>query len=677
MTGDDRFFEPGSIQWDADVLPIPLRWAPEDFGGHDGAVHVAWIESITREGNSIMGEGNVFRQEFMDYLDAAGKAGVSVDCDSGTYTVELVEPEGLSIEAVDTPEPGVEYGVPRMIERYQDARLRAATVVDIPAFITAYVTPDGKPMVASGFSGFIEVAEALFDEATLEGRIEETGNLRDDGAIEYSLDGATLADQIQFELARTDLVAPPTDEVGAPEGVTHAGLALQALDTGRVLMVQRAIDAADDPAAGKWEFPGGGIDPGEDPLAAAQREFAEEVGHPLSDAVQVLAEKTQANGIYAMHLATVPTEADQENDGRSVQNPDGHKEATAWWALEDIPDNPMVRQEVLDNFDQMEFQMTTTVEAAAAPPFPPKAKAPAAPPADKTDPAAPGDGPDEAAAAQDIQKAIDALGDANPEAVAHLQKALDGLTPDATAEDHLTASAAPVAPPDEWFEPFALDGLTPLTVTASGRVFGHYAPKEGCHVGPQYAGKCVKPPSDPKAPYFHLGQIITASGETLDVGSITVGGGHFTASGVITSLEHHDDQNAVVAAVVATEDEWGYSVFGSIVSDATPAKIAALRRAPVSGAWTTVKGRRRLKGIHAVVDPGFPMPRAMVASVTPDEFITFGRVEGRAPDPSSVNLRAVAQRLARSVGLDTESLVASARVRMSQMDCGCDDSEED
>jgi mutator protein MutT len=45
---------------------------------------------------------------------------------------------------------------------------------------------------------------------------------------------------------------------------------------GRVLMLRRAAD--DDIHPGLWELPGGGIDPGETPAQAAEREVREEAG---------------------------------------------------------------------------------------------------------------------------------------------------------------------------------------------------------------------------------------------------------------------------------------------------------------------------------------------------------------------------------------------------------------
>jgi hypothetical protein len=276
----------------------------------------------------------------------------------------------------------------------------------------------------------------------------------------------------------------------------------------------------------------------------------------------------------------------------------------------------------------------------------------------------------------DVTTAEKLLSEADPETVQKvltlLQDAVQGEKP--TPEDSMVASAAPVAPPDEWFEPFDLDGPTPLTITAEGRVFGHLATWDSCHRGGQYADKCTPPPHDPKAPFFHLGEIITASGKPVDVGVITVGGGHYTAAGLLTTLEHHDDVTAAGAAVIIHEDDTGIGVFGSVVPGATPEMVAAMRRSPISGAWRKERGKFRLAGIHAVNNPGHPVPRTMVASVSDDAFVVMGRVP---PKDQFVDLRPVVQRMAKGVGLDTESMVASARSFMSQIDCGCDDEEGD
>ncbi|MER6616277.1 NUDIX domain-containing protein [Streptomyces xantholiticus] len=144
------------------------------------------------------------------------------------------------------------------------------------------------------------------------------------------------------------------DVIALTEGkdVKVAGLAVKAADTGRVLMLQRALDD-DDPAAGTWEIPGGHLEDGEDPLTAAVREWTEETGSTLPSTASVVGSWTAPNGIYRGYVAVVPTEAsvpiNMPHDERRVANPDDPKgdatEVTAWWPIASLPDMPLLRPE--------------------------------------------------------------------------------------------------------------------------------------------------------------------------------------------------------------------------------------------------------------------------------------------------------------------------------------------
>jgi 8-oxo-dGTP pyrophosphatase MutT (NUDIX family) len=164
-----------------------------------------------------------------------------------------------------------------------------------------------------------------------------------------------------------------------------AGLAVVAADTGRVFLLQRALDPPDlicpvcdgsgndddgsecgscdgsgelepDPAAGRWEFPGGRLDPDEDPYEAARREFAEETGQPAPDG-ELVSTWDSPDGIYRGHVVLVDGEhaiavhPDVEPRGTTVNpdDPDGdRREALAWFDLEHLEGNPALRDELAE-----------------------------------------------------------------------------------------------------------------------------------------------------------------------------------------------------------------------------------------------------------------------------------------------------------------------------------------
>lgn len=182
------------------------------------------------------------------------------------------------------------------------------------------------------------------------------------------IDMAAAAAAGQASLGATstpiDPAAPITAEVakaGELEGIVDpeppiaAGLVVIAADTGRVLMLQRALDD-EDPAGGCWEFPGGCLEPDEQPLPAAWREWAEEVGQlvPPGRAAGMWA---SANGVYHAYLWVIDTEAlvATNAEDRPVTNPDDpdgdQVETVAWMPLEHLSDFAGLRPECAESTD--------------------------------------------------------------------------------------------------------------------------------------------------------------------------------------------------------------------------------------------------------------------------------------------------------------------------------------
>lgn len=177
----------------------------------------------------------------------------------------------------------------------------------------------------------------------------------------------------------------------------------------------------------------------------------------------------------------------------------------------------------------------------------------------------------------------------------------------------LAASAAPEAlPPLDWFRQPDLDRLTPLTVSDSGRVFGHIAGWDTCHVG---LPGCVTPPAS-MTDYagFHVGAQPTAGGPVLPVGTLVAGPRHADPQLAFQAAQmHYDDPDAEVAKVVAGEDDFGIWVAGWVLPRAKPEALDIFKSNPVSGDWRWRGGSLELIAVCSVNTPGFPVPRARVA----------------------------------------------------------------
>lgn len=133
-TGDGRYFAPNSLTWPEEHFPLPLRWQQLDVGEHKQSVRVGNIERIERR--PVAGVPDVFEIWGHGTFDVEDEHGVkirnkmgrgyasgnSVDVDSiSNANVELVFAEGGDVETTI----------------FHKGRIRATTLVDIPAFVEA------------------------------------------------------------------------------------------------------------------------------------------------------------------------------------------------------------------------------------------------------------------------------------------------------------------------------------------------------------------------------------------------------------------------------------------------------------------------------------------------------------------------------------------------------------
>ena len=131
-SGDSRTLS--SLTW-ADP-PLPLRWVKQDVGQHDGAVRVGTITSIREDEGLIRWSGHMLNTLEADEavnLLAEGRMGLSVDLDS--TSMEVLDEPGEALEAGTIPAMNI------------SGRVRAATLVDISAFVEAYASLGSEPEV--------------------------------------------------------------------------------------------------------------------------------------------------------------------------------------------------------------------------------------------------------------------------------------------------------------------------------------------------------------------------------------------------------------------------------------------------------------------------------------------------------------------------------------------------
>lgn len=237
----------------------------------------------------------------------------------------------------------------------------------------------------------------------------------------------------------------------------------------------------------------------------------------------------------------------------------------------------------------------------------------------------------------------------------------------------VTASAAglvPVVPPAEWFNDPQLEEPTALHITDDGRLFGHAAVWDVCHIG--FEDACVTAPrSETDYAYFHLGEVKVEveQGEatTIPCGQISLGTGHADLrASKEAAIEHYDDTSTVAAHVVAGEDEHGIWLAGALAPDLPEERVRELRGAKISGDWRNVDGHLELVAMLAVNVPGFPVPRVAVASADTQP-IAAALVSAGVADQRVLDGLAERQRIEKETAdlaaeaIGTDELIAEAR----------------
>lgn len=181
FTGDGRYINAGALRWDEAQMPMPLRWAPTDVGAHGGAVVVGLITEMAVKDGKVLAKGFIdsateYGSKVIHGLSNGTLKGVSMDLDEMSFEIrvkqevidevnaelnemmsgEPMEDDGEPIDVANGEKPD-ENGYTKVYEQealtevmyVTDALVRAATIVDIPAFKNAYVALDSVETVTA------------------------------------------------------------------------------------------------------------------------------------------------------------------------------------------------------------------------------------------------------------------------------------------------------------------------------------------------------------------------------------------------------------------------------------------------------------------------------------------------------------------------------------------------
>jgi hypothetical protein len=507
VTGDGRLIEPNALRWEN--LPLPLRYVAEDSGEHNGAVVVGNIETITRgQGGQVLATG-IFDTIGPDAVEAMRQVkenltnGVSVDLDDVSFEIRV-----------------------------------AADLLGDDAMMEMLMGPDPDSLPPPDADGRVKVAEMNADD---EVRVTTDGRIR----------AATIVAIPAFAGASIHMADEAAPDQPSPD-------------------VTKPILPGDTPAP-----VASGVLPDGTPCSCSDTEDDYDPDCDCSAAGPVEAE------------ATAPEDA--------VPAPTTGK----------LPDGSDCScDESNDAFDP-----DCDCSVATPPPGGPNTEVKAA------------DGvaePGEGTPAEESSPAEESPSGRMPDGTTpcSCDEADDAYDPDCNcgevaSADRLIAAAIPVAPPASWFSRPSFTQETALRVTPDGRVLGHLAGWNTCHISHTAAGQCVKAPhSSSDYAYFLTGTVLTAEGAEIPVGHLTLDTRHAGERLTPASTSaHYENTGTVVADVTAGEDAFGVWVAGALRPTVTPNQIRSLRSAPLSGDWRRIGASLELVAALAVNVPGFPVPR--------------------------------------------------------------------
>jgi len=671
MTGDGRLIERNALEWET---PIPLRYVSSDVGAHDGAQVSGRILSITRlEDGRLWGEGDfdlgteVTREAYRQVAEDLTN-GISMDLDNVAFEVrvasEMVNSEaapqvaladeegGGQTVATETDEDG-RVTVQRIspddeVRVTTSGRIRAATIVSIPAFSSAKIhVVEEDAVTASDAPSDLPPAPAEEDEPGEDVPLEDD----EDGDLVTVIDHLVEED----DTPDPDANASEGEEFknwvekagGLPRFIKRISKHLRRKGMTESHAIATAVNVVKKMCStGDLNYPGkqsanpvsraracAAVASWEAKRAKSKVTAGETVTYrdvPTKERKR-LAEKDAAMPDGSFPIANVN---DLKNAIRAVgraKNPAAVKahiksRAKALDAENLIPDDwsglgesyaateseHQSVQGILDELPRLSDEEEDRLEGI------PDAEVPNV--------------LEGIASNEEDEERKGAL----MEAAGRIRNLLDSDTaptsggpPDSIKASGSLSSLEDKRPPAEWFTDPHLDGPTALTVTEDGRVYGHLAAWDTCHTSHTAQGQCVRPPRSATGyAYFNTGSVVTKDGE-VSAGRITLGTGHADETlNPTATMAHYEDTGTAVAWVRAGEDAHGIWVAGALRSTTTSEQRETLAATPLSGDWRRIGTNLELVAALAVNVPGFPVPRpkGMVASGHMTALVASGMV---------------------------------------------------
>jgi hypothetical protein len=674
-TGDGRYIEPGALRWA--TPPLPLTWQKASADGHDGEVVVGSIDSISRaDDGRITGSGTLLdtpeANEVASLIDT-GVVGLSASLDDATEYIVPVDENGVPIPDSQLPgllldplgDPAAEPAVEPQL-RVSDARVRNAAIVTTPAFVECeiHLVGDTAPAPAPAVPAPAAAAATADFSTLVAGAIAPHTTGTSDGPWDGAAQEAKLSSPMSLDTARR-MYAWYDDAAVTNGEIAKAGAKFPHHEVGANAAPGVAnLTAASSGIAALH----GGRTPTTIPQADQQGVYNHLAGHlrdagrtpPAFDAVIAGACCLACQANLPCEGATAAASAgDRFTPPRAVIVE--ARQFLAWRRSGRVGGSPLAATRATD------------LAAGLAVPYAVVKRLYAFFARHEThrdddgwrSPDASFPSPGRVAWAAHggdagLEWARSVIVDVESEAA---------LVAYADVAGSLIASSATLkAPPRSWFADPHLDGPTPLTVTAEGRVFGHLAPWTSCHMA--VGGTCLTPPRTTTGyAHFHQGRVHTDDGTIVPTGKITLDTTHATLDhDARGAVEHYEHSGRVVADIAAGDDAYGIWIAGALRPSVSVDDRLALERSGLSGDWRRVGAGLELIAALAVNVPGFPIvgARATTAAAGPAALVASGVVEADRRDRARAGhrhhdprLEGAAEALAATIGRDRRSKVAA------------------